>query len=373
MTTQSLKEKDHLLLTLEYPPFCGGVGTYLFNLFSVADYQVLVNGNGEGQRRFFYKYFWPRWLKIFFYLWRKCKKFKVLHISHILPLGYVAYLLKILARKKYVIYLHGLDFNLMKAGKWKARWGRKILKSASLIVTNSQFLQNEVKSFLGDDGPLMKVIYPAPHRELSRLATAMPRLEKLNALRQKYQIAETDQILLSTGRLVERKGQALLIKALAKDWPANLKYLIVGRGPEEASLRRLIGEYHLEKQVFVLPGVDKTEDLADFYRLADLFVLPTLELGADVEGFGIVFIEAGLFEKAVIAGQGRGVGEAVKHKETGIIVDDPRDLANLRENVLSLLNNEEERRRLATANHAWSQKFIYSENYLWKTLLDNLK
>jgi phosphatidylinositol alpha-1,6-mannosyltransferase len=373
MTTPSLNQKDHLLLTLEYPPFCGGVGTYLFNLFSVGEYQVLVNGKGEGQISFFYKYFWPRWLKIFFYLLRKVCTFKVLHISHVLPLGYVAYLLKIFAAKKYVIYLHGLDFNLMKSSKWKAFLGKKILRSAAMIVTNSKFLQIEVRQFLNGKNPLMKVIYPAPHRELLGLAGGLLNVNRMQSLRQKYQISDDDKIILSTGRLVERKGQALLIKALSENWPANLKYFIVGRGPEEANLRHLIGEYRLEKQAFVLTGVDKTEELADFYRLANLFVLPTLELGADVEGFGIVFIEAGLFGKAVIAGQGRGVAEAVLHQKTGIVLEYPRDLANLRENVLNLLNNNEKRRQLAEASREWARRFIYSENYLWKILSDNLK
>jgi len=373
MTTQSLKEKDHLLVTLEYPPFLGGVGIYLSNLFSQGQYQVLANGTGDGQIPFFYKYFWPRWLKIFFYLWRRARTYQVLHISHILPLGYVAYLLKIVARKKYVIYLHGLDFNLLRSGKWKAYWGKRILQSASLIVTNSQFLQSEVENFLNAKKPEIKVIYPSPRQEFSRLSKLAPNPERLRTLRQKYSINDNDKILLSVGRLVERKGQRLVLEALGPQWPADLKYFIRGIGPEEVILRALIAKYHLEKQVFVLNDIASPEVLADFWNLADLLVLPTLELGSDVEGFGIVFIEAGLFGKAVIAGQGRGVAEAVKHNETGMILDNPRDLAKLRENVLNLLNNDQLRNRLAEANRTWSQQFIHSDQYLWKTLPDNLK
>mgnify|MGYP001206707212 CR=1 FL=1 len=373
MTIQSLNQKDHLLLTLEYPPFLGGVGIYLFNLFNAGEYQVLVNGSGPNQIPFFYKYFWPRWLKIFFYLWRKCQTFKVLHISHVLPLGYVAYLLKILARKKYVIYLHGLDFNLLKSGKWKAFWGQKILKSASLIVCNSQFLKNQVAEFLKTSAPEIKVIYPAPRRELVTLSQQELNQGRVASLRAKYQIAADDKVILSVGRLVERKGQGLLIEALGEQWPENVKCFIRGIGPEDVNLRRLIAKYHLEKQVFLLNEVATPEELSAWWSLADLFVLPTLELGNDVEGFGIVFIEAGLYEKAVVGGQGAGVAEAVRHNETGILLENPRDLANLRENVLILLNNDEARQRLGAANHVWSQKFIYSENYLWKTLPDNLK
>lgn len=373
MTTQSLKEKDHLLLTLEYPPFLGGVGVYLFNLFSGGDYQVLCHGTEPGQLNFFYKYFWPHWLKIFFYLLRKNRTFKILHISHILPLGYVAYLLNVLLRKKYVIYLHGLDFNLMRGNGRKTFWGRRILKSAALIVCNSQFLKNQVSDFLGEDSPEIKVIYPAPRQELVELSQRPANQERLYRLRQKYQIGDNDKILLSVGRLVERKGVALVLEALGNAWPENLKYFIWGIGPEEEKIRRLIAKYHLEKQVFLLNDVAKPEVLADFWNLADLFVLPTLELGADVEGFGIVFIEAGLFGKTVIAGQGAGVAEAVLHQKTGIVLENPRDLANLRENVLNLLNNDEARQRLAEANQEWARRFIYSENYLWKILPDNLK
>jgi phosphatidylinositol alpha-1,6-mannosyltransferase len=195
----------------------------------------------------------------------------------------------------------------------------------------------------------------------------------LKNLRQKYQIEEYDKVLLSVGRLVERKGVALVLEALGENWPKNLKYFVRGMGPEEEKLRRLIAKYNLEKQVFLLNDVAKPEVLADFWNLADLFVLPTLELGTDVEGFGIVFIEAGLFGKAVIGGQGRGVAEAVRHQETGVLLENPRDLAILRGNVLNLLNNDSERQRLAAANLAWAQKFIYSDQYLWKILSNNLK
>src|SRR6056297_1854208 len=167
--------KKHLLLTLEYPPQSGGVGVYLKNLVdNNQSYEFKVIKHNEQNKcsvknltddkvvecNFFYKYCWPRWLKIYFFLKNIYKKypFQVLHISHILPLGYVAYLFSKTFNISYIIYLHGLDFNLMKSSKWKSYWGKKILSNAKIIVTNSEYLKGQVSDFINHKK--ITTIYP---------------------------------------------------------------------------------------------------------------------------------------------------------------------------------------------------------------------
>ena len=80
-------------------------------------------------------------------------------------------------------------------------------------------------------------------------------------------------------------------------------------------------------------------DLSDYYALCDIFIMPNREEGAgDVEGFGIVFLEAGWMGKPVIGGRSGGVPDAVKDGETGLLVDG-RSVPEIEEAVARLLSD----------------------------------
>lgn len=374
------KKEKHLLLTLEYPPNCGGVGIYLKNLVGnnqTYDFKVIKHSEQNpcslerasvSCENFFYNFFWPRWLKIYFSLKKLYKSwpFKVLHISHILPLGYVAYLLSKKLNISYVIYLHGLDFNLMKKSAWKARWGKKILARAKLVVTNSYFLKEAVQNFMGDDFNKIETIYPIPNQKL--LAYQNNELVKNEALafREKYAINKDNKILLTVGRLVERKGQALVLQALK--YLPDYKYFILGRGPEKENLENLIKEYNLEDRVWLLSEILDDKTLAAYYEMADLFIMPSLELGADVEGFGIVYLEANAFALPVIAGQGQGILEAVADGETGLVLQKARDIDEIVMKIKKILGNQEYYNELQKNALKHYKKYLYEENHLFNKI-----
>ena len=374
-----LEKEKHLLLTLEYPPNCGGVGVYLKNLVDndeKYDFRVLksneqdkcsVENKGIEEFSFFYKYFWPRWLKVFFYLkkYYNTWDFKVLHISHNIPLGYVAYLLANKLDISYIIYLHGLDFNLMKESKWKSYWGKKILKKAKVVVTNSQYLQNEVKSFLGNEKQNMEVIHPIPNQKLLKYIDNQEIKDLAEKLKLDYRIEKDNKVLLTVGRLVERKGHALVLQAL-KDLP-DYKYFILGKGPERENLEKLIKEYRLENRVYLLSRLDD-KDLAVYYEMADLFIMPSLEIGADVEGFGIVYLEANAFALPVIAGQGKGVLEAVSDGENGLVLQKVRDIDEIVVKIKKILENEDFYNELSINAKSHYKKYLYKENHLFNKI-----
>ena len=139
------------------------------------------------------------------------------------------------------------------------------------------------------------------------------------------------KILLTVGRLVERKGHSNVIKALPiviKTFP-DIIYKIVGKGPMENMLRQLVKQMGLEKYVKFYGQV---EDVVPFYRECDVFVMPSrfVEEKGDVEGFGLVYLEANFFGKPVIAGKSGGVSDAVIDGVTGLLVDpeNPQEIAN---------------------------------------------
>ncbi len=140
---------------------------------------------------------------------------------------------------------------------------------------------------------------------------------------------EDSFVLLTVTRLVERKGIDTVIEALSvlnKKIP-NIKYLIVGDGPDREKLEHLAREKEVE-QLVTFCGKVPYNALNTFYNLCDLFVMPSKTATPDVEGFGIVFLEANACSKPVIGTYSGGIPSAIIHKKTGLLVeeDNPQEL-----------------------------------------------
>ena len=135
------------------------------------------------------------------------------------------------------------------------------------------------------------------------------------------------KVLLTVGRLAGdegRKGHDEVIRALPAvmaTWP-DLAYLIVGTGDDRARLTTLAGQLGVAGNV-VFAGMVKPEELADYYRLADLFVMPSVQ-----EGFGIVFLEAAACGLKLIGGNRDGCTDALADGAIGIAID-PANSAEL--------------------------------------------
>ncbi|MDN3358558.1 glycosyltransferase family 4 protein [Actinomadura sp. DC4] len=138
------------------------------------------------------------------------------------------------------------------------------------------------------------------------------------AIRERYGLGDRP-VILSVSRLVPRKGQDRLIRALPEVRRAvpGATLLIVGAGGHEKRLRRLAGEG------VVFAGGHPHDELPPFYAAADVFAMPcrTRLLGLEAEGLGIVFLEAAAAGLPVLAGDSGGAPEAVRDGETGHVVN----------------------------------------------------
>jgi phosphatidylinositol alpha-1,6-mannosyltransferase len=150
-----------------------------------------------------------------------------------------------------------------------------------------------------------------------------------------------EHIILSVGNLVSRKGHDMVIRALPRllDIMGDVTYLIVGDGPHRAELEALALALGVRERV-AFAGRVPDEDLPDIYALCDAFVLPSREQldSCDVEGFGMVFLEANASGKPVVAGRSGGIGDAVLDGETGLLVD-PLDPDCIASSIGKLLAN----------------------------------
>ncbi|MDG4765170.1 glycosyltransferase family 4 protein [Solwaraspora sp. WMMD406] len=183
-------------------------------------------------------------------------------------------------------------------------------------------------------------------------------------IRTRYGLADRP-VAVCVSRLVARKGQDTLIRA----WPQVLRrvpdavLLIVGGGPYRARLDRLArqagvaGAGGARRGGVVFTGSVPWEELPEHYAAGDVYAMPcrTRRRGLDVEGLGIVYLEASATGLAVVAGDSGGAPDAVRDGETGYVVNG-RDLPAVADRVAGLLADRDLARRLGAAGRAWVER-----------------
>ena len=175
--------------------------------------------------------------------------------------------------------------------------------------------------------------------------------------------------VVCVSRLMPRKGQDVLIHAmpeLRKRVP-DVALLIVGGGPYRKSLARLVAALGLEGDV-VLTGSVPWQELPAHYAAGDVFAMParTRGKGLDVEGLGLVYLEAAATGLPVVAGNSGGAPETVLDEMTGHVVDG-RDAGQLVETLAPLLNDPGRAKKMGAAGRAW-----VSEHWQWDLLAQRL-
>jgi len=155
----------------------------------------------------------------------------------------------------------------------------------------------------------------------------------------KYDLKDR-KVILTVGRLVERKGHDMVIKSLPSVLTKipNAVYLIVGEGPELRNLKNLVEQLDLRENV-IFAGYVPNGDLPRYYNACDLFIMASREVNGDVEGFGIVYLEANACGKPVVAGRSGGTRSAVRHGVNGFLVD-PLNTEEISEKITLLLTKK---------------------------------
>lgn len=127
-------------------------------------------------------------------------------------------------------------------------------------------------------------------------------------------------LLCSVGRQVKRKGFAWFVDQVMPALPADVHYWLGGEGPEVEQIQAAVAHHGLEARVRLLGRVSD-EDLARLYRGADLFVMPNIPVPGDMEGFGVVMLEAGLSGLPVVAARLEGITDVVAEGHNGHLVE----------------------------------------------------
>jgi len=363
--------KRTMLVTLDFPPIVGGVASYWANLarlmpsdrffvlaeesdstldFDVNQSYLIYRQNLISRHR----WLWPRWLPLLWAMYRlaRMKQIQRFIVAHVLPTGTAALILKKLICISYIVSIHGLDVAWAQRSTRKKWLTKLIFKNAESVIVNSDFTRQRLQSLCHIAPDKIHLVYPCPNMIVA------PAAANREEFLRKYNL-ENKKFILTVGRLIERKGQDKVIESLPRVMRAvsDVIYLVVGRGPKLDSLRARVKELKLEKQVRFFTDILDSE-LPAFYQNAELFIMPSRQLDdGDVEGFGIVYLEAALFGLPVVAANSGGCSEAVLDGQTGLLIE-PGNISDLTAKIgLILQDNDLYRKMVQTSQNRANNAF----------------
>lgn len=248
-----------------------------------------------------------------------------------------------LFRVKSVLFIHGLD--IIADNLLFQRFFVPFIKKANYLIANS-YNTKSLAELKGIANEKIHIIHPG--------AEIPPRNQPHQAetFRQKFNLKDS-KILLSVGRLIPRKGLAEFIENSFLDilsTDPKITLVIIGSDPQNAlskktsvkeKIRKLIFKNRLEEKILLLGKVDD-DILQKAYNESDLFIFPLVDTPGDVEGFGMVAIEAASFGLPIVAFGVGGVKDAIIDEETGYLVK-PGNYKHLTSLVIDHFNSAKQK------------------------------
>ena len=280
----------------------------------------------------------------------KKEKIDVVHAHWIIPQGVAAYLCKKLFGIPYIATAHAGDIFPVKSPILRIL-ARLVIKNSTYCTANSAFTKGKLEQIFDKKG-----INLIPMGVDMGMFRKRGRNDKLMG---KFGIKK--EFILGVGRLVEKKGFKYLVTAMSqvvKEFP-HAKLVIVGDGPERASLELLAEELGLGSNV-AFAGKVGNRLLPEYYASADLFVGPSIVTeSGDTEGLGVAFLEALASGTCVIGSNVGGIPDIINHNKTGLLVrqKNSEELANA---IINLLSSPKLRKSLAFNGHNHIKR-----NYSW--------
>ena len=259
----------------------------------------------------------PKWLAPFFALTvipaalAAARSVDVIHIGDPV-LSFTGWAIKKITGKPVAVAVHGLDitFNNFIYQTYLKRffWGFDLYLPISNHV--GKLLQSRIKN----QESRIRVINPGVHDSFYNASVTRQDLQQLLSS-YGFTLNSKHKVLFTSGRLVKRKGHAWFIERVLPRLPESVVYFISGTGPEQDRI-----EQFNDPRVIML-GRASEDELKILYNTVDVFVQPNISIPGDVEGFGLVLLEAALCDRPVIASQLEGMTDAIQEGANGRLVE----------------------------------------------------
>ncbi len=328
-----------LFIARSFPPTVGGMATFAYHLSESlrqqADVTMLVNRYDKIGLPVFFPYALARAI----YLTRG-NRIQAVHLGDALlaPLGLA---LKKVTGLPVTSSVCGLDITY--PNRLHQRVVPPALARLDMTMPISQATAVETRAHAGEETPA--VVIP--------LGVASPSKPNAAAIRDFRQLAGTgpgERMVLSVNRLVKRKGVAWFTSSVLRRLPDNTTYVVIGEGPQASAIRSAATSAGVANRLRLLGRVSD-ELLAAAYHAADVFVMPNIPVTGDMEGFGLVALEASASGLPVVAARLEGITEAVQHDRNGLLVT-ARSADDYVSTITSLLTLPPEDLRALGASYA---------------------
>jgi len=274
---------------------------------------------------------------------------EILWFGAAMPLAWMSALLKRAGVRRVVTLTHGHEVWWAKLPVFRQIFSHST-RSIDVLTYLGQFTRRAMAPVVHSSCLMVQI---APGISIDHFKPGPKSMELIRELE-----LEGRQVLISVGRLVHRKGQDKLLEALPQILlrHPNVVLLLVGVGPRQKKLKQLVRRNGLEEYVRFIGRINYKE-LPEYFRLGDLFVMPSRSrfAGLEVEGLGIVYLEASASGIAVLAGASGGAPDAVIPGKTGEIVDGTsvREIASA---INELLDHPSRLLEMGAAGREWTEE-----------------
>ena len=276
------------------------------------------------------------------------------------PLALLAPALRAAGAQRVVATTHGHEaaWAMLPGGRQALR---RIGAGCDVVTYLGEYFRRRLESTLGRSAELVQL---TPGVDVD---TFRPDVDG-DEIRRRYGLADRP-VIVCVSRLVPRKGQDTLLHALplVRHRIRDVALLLVGAGRYREELSALADSLDVADSVVFTGGIPHDE-LPAHYAAGDVFAMPcrTRRAGMDVEGLGIVFLEASATGLPVVVGDSGGAPDAVQDGRTGYVVDG-RNVGAVADRLIQLLTDDALRARLGAAGRAWVER-----DWRWEVLAERL-
>ncbi len=331
-----------LFVTRKFPPKIGGMESLSYSLLTGFPEPKVTITLGRSQAHL-----------VWFLPYVICRVAITAHRYDVIHLGdamlSAAGFLPRLFGKRVAVSVHGLD---MTFAPWFYQAYLRLFLRADAIIANSASTQRIAEARGLTRVCAIAIGVPARYFAVSRVSNRDAELEQKRAGR---------VALLTVGRLVPRKGAAWFVRNVLPRLPSVL-YVVVGVGPEHDEILRAAAEVGATDRVWLVGSVSDAR-LLDLLGSSDVFVMPNIAVPGNVEGFGIVAIEASASGLPVVASRLEGIPDAVVDGENGTLVP-PENADAFVAALQSLVASAAERAELGARGRVYTEK-----NYSWPQII----
>ena len=340
-----------LFITRNYPPKVGGLEEYSYHLIKEFEAHEITFKITLSKSIKHLIWFLPySFLKALYLI----RKHSVQHV-HLCDglLSPVGLLLKFLTNAKVTVTIHGLDITY--DNPFYQMFIPRCVTKLDGVVCVSHSTRDEC----------LRRIMPCPNYTVipngirpNQLYLAPPK----NKLRRKLESLigisiKNKKILFTIGHLVKRKGVAWFVKNVMLRLEDSCLYVVAGEGPERGTIQDIVDQYDLQCRVLLL-GEISNEDRKLIYNASDIFIMPNITVPGDVEGFGIVTLEAGSCGLPVVASNIQGLRDAVMDGKTGYLVAEG-DVGGFVSRITDMNLKKDQIRKTVNSTFDWAK--IYKD------------